>query len=117
MKCRTRHFELGRHAAKTALTCRAVNAAPARAQGALAIESGVEKLRHRGSKLKKDALLKRPLKKALRLEVCGGDEGNRTLGLCHATAALSQLSYVPLGSASLSMADHRQSCQCKRPGC
>ncbi len=110
MKCRTRHFELGRHAAKTALTCRAVNAAPARAQGALAIESGVEKL-------KKDALLKRPLKKALRLEVCGGDEGNRTLGLCHATAALSQLSYVPLGSASLSMADHRQSCQCKRPGC
>ena len=26
---------------------------------------------------------------------CGGDEGNRTLGLCHATAALSQLSYVP----------------------
>ena len=25
----------------------------------------------------------------------GGDEGNRTLGLCHATAALSQLSYVP----------------------
>lgn len=28
-------------------------------------------------------------------EVLGGDEGNRTLGLCHATAALSQLSYVP----------------------
>ena len=28
-------------------------------------------------------------------EVIGGDEGNRTLGLCHATAALSQLSYVP----------------------
>ena len=25
----------------------------------------------------------------------GGDEGSRTLGLCHATAALSQLSYVP----------------------
>ena len=28
-------------------------------------------------------------------QVPGGDEGNRTLGLCHATAALSQLSYVP----------------------
>ena len=30
-----------------------------------------------------------------RSAIPGGDEGNRTLGLCHATAALSQLSYVP----------------------
>lgn len=31
----------------------------------------------------------------VRLNCLGGDEGSRTLGLCHATAALSQLSYVP----------------------
>ena len=31
----------------------------------------------------------------VRVNCLGGDEGNRTLGLCHATAALSQLSYVP----------------------
>lgn len=43
-----------------------------------------------GRKMKKEDLFRDPLSKSM-----GGDEGSRTLGLCHATAALSQLSYVP----------------------
>lgn len=36
-----------------------------------------------------------PLLRSSFTKSLGGDEGSRTLGLCHATAALSQLSYVP----------------------
>ena len=41
----------------------------------------------------------------------GGDEGIRTLGLCHATAALSQLSYVPKRNAQRLFYLARNACQ------
>lgn len=47
-----------------------------------------------------DCIEKRPLLAQEPTKPKGGDEGNRTPDLCHATAALSQLSYVPRTSVN-----------------
>ena len=89
------HTQLVIGPAGTAATQRAGRAAAARAKAAALVGAMHVFHAHPSPRRAQTRDTKRAGHVVTRSAVPGGDEGNRTLGLCHATAALSQLSYVP----------------------